>query len=62
MVMSVSPFGETIPREDARTAFWVSPVTVVEVKFAERTRDGRLRFPRFLRLRPDKSADEVVDE
>jgi bifunctional non-homologous end joining protein LigD len=62
LVMSVSPFGETIPREDARTAFWVSPVTVVEVKFAERTRDGRLRFPRFLRLRPDKSADEVVDE
>jgi bifunctional non-homologous end joining protein LigD len=62
LVVSVSPFGDTIPREDARTAFWVTPVTVVEVKFAERTRDGRLRFPRFLRLRPDKSADEVVDE
>jgi bifunctional non-homologous end joining protein LigD len=35
---------------------------VVEVKFAQRTRDGRLRFPRFLRLRPDKAAEEVVDE
>jgi bifunctional non-homologous end joining protein LigD len=62
LVVSVSPFGGTIPREDARTAFWVTPVTVVEVKFAERTRDGRLRFPRFLRIRSDKSADEVVDE
>jgi bifunctional non-homologous end joining protein LigD len=62
LVVPASPFGDTIPREDSRTAVWVRPVTVVEVKFAERTRDGRLRFPRFLRLRPDKSAEEVVDE
>jgi bifunctional non-homologous end joining protein LigD len=57
-----SPFAEAIPREDARTAVWVRPEKVVEVKFAERTRDGRLRFPRFLRLRPDKSPAEVADE
>ncbi len=62
LIVPVSPFVETIPREDSRTAIWVRPVTVVEVKFAERTRDGRLRFPRFLRLRPDKPVDEVVDE
>jgi bifunctional non-homologous end joining protein LigD len=62
LVISASPFAGAIPREDSRTAIWVRPETVVEVKFAERTRDGRLRFPRFLRLRPDKSADEVVDE
>jgi bifunctional non-homologous end joining protein LigD len=35
---------------------------VVEVKFGERTADRRLRFPRFLRLRPDKGPDEVFDE
>jgi bifunctional non-homologous end joining protein LigD len=62
LVISASPFATAIPREDSRTAIWVRPETVVEVKFSERTRDGRLRFPRFLRLRPDKSADEVIDE
>lgn len=31
---------------------------VLEVKFQERTDDGRLRFPRFLRWRPDKPAEE----
>jgi bifunctional non-homologous end joining protein LigD len=57
-----SPFAATIPREDSRGAVWVRPEVVVELKFAERTADRRLRFPRFLRLRTDKSPDEVVDE
>jgi bifunctional non-homologous end joining protein LigD len=57
-----SPFADMISREDARGATWVRPEVVVELRFAERTRDGRLRFPRFLHLRPDKSPDEVVDE
>jgi bifunctional non-homologous end joining protein LigD len=57
-----SPFVGELPRQDSRTAIWVRPQVVVEVKFAQRTRDGRLRFPRFLRLRPDKSPEEVVDE
>src|SRR5262249_36297582 len=57
-----SPFLDVVPREDARGATWVSPEVVVELRFAERTRDGRLRFPRFRQLRPDKSPDEVVDE
>jgi bifunctional non-homologous end joining protein LigD len=57
-----SPFGEAIPREDSRGAVWVRPEVVVELKFSERTADRRLRFPRFLRLRPDKAPDEVFDE
>jgi bifunctional non-homologous end joining protein LigD len=62
LVIERSPFAESIPREDSRTAVWVRPEVVVELRFAERTRDGRLRFPRFLRLRQDKSPEDVVDE
>jgi bifunctional non-homologous end joining protein LigD len=57
-----SPFADPIPREDSRGAVWVRPEVVVELKFGERTADRRLRFPRFLRLRPDKGPDEVFDE
>lgn len=59
---ATSPFTDAVPREDSRGANWVRPEVVVELKFGERTRDGRLRFPRFLQLRPDKSPDEVIDE
>ena len=62
LVTNASPFTEAIPREDSRTAVWVRPEVVVELKFAERTRDKRLRFPRFLRLRPDLEPAEVSDE
>jgi bifunctional non-homologous end joining protein LigD len=57
-----APFAGVIPREDSRGATWVRPELVVELRFGQRTRDGRLRFPRFSRLRTDKAPDEVVDE
>jgi bifunctional non-homologous end joining protein LigD len=41
---------------------WVNPVFVCQVKFAEWTRDGKLRQPVFLGLRDDKKATEVVHE
>jgi bifunctional non-homologous end joining protein LigD len=56
-----SPFSDTVPREDARMAVWCRPEVVVELKFGNRTRDGRLRFPRFLRLRPDLTPGDVHD-
>jgi bifunctional non-homologous end joining protein LigD len=33
---------------------WVQPKMVVEVRFMAKTKAGRLRFPIFLRMRPDK--------
>jgi bifunctional non-homologous end joining protein LigD len=60
---SHSPFAAgAVPREDARGAHWVRPELVVEIRYGNRTPDGRLRFPRFLRLRPDKTPDECVED
>jgi bifunctional non-homologous end joining protein LigD len=57
-----SPFAEEVPRDDAKDATWVRPEVVVEVKYGNRTPDGRLRFPRFVRLRPDKTLADCVPE
>jgi DNA ligase D-like protein (predicted ligase) len=54
-----SPFADEIRERDVT---WVEPELVAQVGFAEWTRDGRLRHPRFLGLREDKSAREVVRE
>ena len=49
-----SPFARHgAARGRPRRRLGASPELVVEVKFGHRTRDGRLRFPRFLRIRPD---------
>ena len=45
-----------------RDVTWVAPELVAEVGFTEWTRHDRLRHPRFLGLREDKSAREVVRE
>jgi len=39
---------------------WVEPVLVAEVRYLERTREGLLRHPVFVRLRDDKAAEECV--
>ncbi|MBV8196693.1 MAG: non-homologous end-joining DNA ligase [Candidatus Eremiobacteraeota bacterium] len=41
---------------------WASPALVVEVRFSEWTRDGYLRQPAYLGLRPDKTPREAVAE
>jgi DNA ligase D-like protein (predicted ligase) len=54
-----SPFADPVRERDAT---WVEPRLVAQVGFTEWTRDGRLRHPRFLGLREDKAAEEVVRE
>ncbi|HEU0239029.1 MAG TPA: non-homologous end-joining DNA ligase [Micromonosporaceae bacterium] len=56
-----SPFATDVPRPDATGARWVRPELVVEVRFGQLTADERLRFPRFVRLRPDRTAAEVSE-
>lgn len=58
-----SPFAPgAVPREDSKGAKWVRPELVVEVRYGNKTPDGRLRFPRFVRLRDDKTAQDSVEE
>jgi DNA ligase D-like protein (predicted ligase) len=45
-----------------RGTHWAEPELVGQFAFSEWTRDGRLRHPRFLGLRDDKPAREVVRE
>jgi bifunctional non-homologous end joining protein LigD len=41
---------------------WIDPVLVAQVKFAEWTRDNKLRAPVYLGLREDKKATDVLRE
>jgi bifunctional non-homologous end joining protein LigD len=47
---------------EMKRCHWVEPILVCQIKFAEWTRDNRLRQPVFLGLREDKDAKEVVRE
>jgi bifunctional non-homologous end joining protein LigD len=55
-----SPFADIKPIP--RGTHWVAPELVGQIAFTEWTRDGRLRHPRFLGLRDDKPARDVVRE
>jgi bifunctional non-homologous end joining protein LigD len=54
------PFADVHPIP--RGTHWVEPELVAQIGFAEWTRDGRLRHPRYLGLRDDKRPEEVVRE
>jgi bifunctional non-homologous end joining protein LigD len=61
------PFRDDDVRRAARgpggaAVHWVRPELVAEVAFTEWTTDGRLRHPRFVGLRDDKRARDVVRE
>lgn len=58
---SEPPFDEEVRPRPAGVR-WVRPELVAQIAFGEWTRDGRLRQPRYLGLREDKLAREVVRE
>ncbi len=60
LIQEHSPFEEVVKTNMPVT--WVKPTLVCEIKYTERTRDGRLRHPIFLRLRDDKNANEITIE
>jgi bifunctional non-homologous end joining protein LigD len=56
---TTSPFSDDVPGSGLH---WATPDLVAEIGFTEWTRDGRLRHPRYLGLRDDKDAADVVRE
>jgi len=57
-----SPFTKRLSGPDAKGVTFVRPELVGEVRYSERTSDGRLRQPSWRGLRPDKTRDGVVWE
>ncbi|MFE9682323.1 non-homologous end-joining DNA ligase [Streptomyces sp. NPDC002701] len=59
LALPASPFADRVRETGAR---WAEPVLVAQIAFTEWTRDGMLRHPRFLGLRHDRQARDVVRE
>lgn len=60
LIVSTSPFSEKVKVNQPVT--WIEPELVCEISYSEITKDQMRRHPVFLRLRPDKNADEVTDD
>jgi bifunctional non-homologous end joining protein LigD len=59
LIRDTTPF---VDSPNYRDATWVEPELVAQLGFSEWTTAGRLRHPKFLGLRFDKQASEVVRE
>lgn len=59
--IDAAPFtrGSGLPKKDAH---WVRPEIVVDAAFMEWTGEGKLRHPRFVRVRDDKAPRDVIRE
>ena len=55
-------WGEGITTEDMASIVWVKPSLVAQVAFTEWTDGGSLRHARFIDMRTDKPAADVVRE
>jgi len=55
-------WGQGLTKEKMQQCRWLKPVLVGEFEFTEWTADGHLRHSRFIGLREDKKAKDVVRE
>lgn len=53
-------FGSGLTRSAMKDCHWVDPTLVCRIRYTERTRDGKLRHPVFLGLRPDLDAKTIT--
>jgi ATP-dependent DNA ligase len=57
-----SRFGEELNAEKMKKAVWLKPEVVAQIEFLEWTDADRLRHSKFVGLREDKDASDVVKE
>jgi bifunctional non-homologous end joining protein LigD len=57
-----SRWGEGLSAEKMKKCVWVRPEAVAQIEFLEWTDADRLRHSKFVGLREDKNAREVVKE
>jgi ATP-dependent DNA ligase len=55
-------WGEGLTAEDMEQCRWLKPHLVASIEFLEWTPENRLRHPKFVALRDDREAKEVVRE
>jgi DNA ligase D-like protein (predicted ligase) len=53
-------WGQGLTKEKMKDCRWLKPMLVGQFEFTEWTPEGHLRHPRFMRLRDDKQAEDVV--
>jgi ATP-dependent DNA ligase len=51
-----------LTKEEMKNCVWLKPELVTQIEFSEWTPDGHLRHSKFVGLREDKAAIEVVRE
>jgi ATP-dependent DNA ligase len=51
-----------LTKEEMKNCVWLKPELVAQIEFTEWTPDGHLRHSKFIGLREDKAAREVVRE
>jgi ATP-dependent DNA ligase len=52
----------TLTKEEMKNCIWLKPELVAQIEFTEWTPDGHLRHSKFVGLRDDKEARDVVRE
>jgi ATP-dependent DNA ligase len=55
-------WGEGLTAEDMEECRWLKPQLVASIEFLEWTPENRLRHPKFVGLRDDQEAEQVVRE